>query len=190
VRSIQWKWWLLATPVAMVLLAALGFLMVRTLEMKIAESFKAPQIAERETRPAADYDFRYETLDGQTHRLSELRGKVVFANFWGTWCIRCVAGMPTIQKLYDTLINDPAVVFVVASRLDTPATIRLYAKYGHYDLPFDTIKDSDIPAAMQCNQYPTTFIFVKDGSLAETQVGGADWAAPSVSEAIRQPGAE
>lgn len=120
------------------------------------------------------------------HHSSELRGKVVFVNFWATWCIRCVAEMPTIQKLYDSLKNDPSVVFVIASRLDTPARVRLYAKYGHYDVPFFTVKDSDIPPSLQFNQYPTTFIFAKNGSLAETQVGGADWSDPSVVDSIRK----
>jgi hypothetical protein len=70
--------------------------------------------------------------------------------------------------------------------LDTPAKIRLYARYGDYDLPFYTIKDADIPHSLQFDQYPTTFIFAKDGSLAETQVGGADWSDASVAQSIRK----
>lgn len=166
-----------------------GFVVLRVLEAKITYSFKTPQIGQStqpQAKPPRDYNSTYSSLDGRTHHLSELHGKVVFVNFWGTWRIRCVAEMPTIQKLYHSLKNDPSLAFVIASRLDTPARVRLYAKYGNYDLPFYTVEDSEIPQSLQFNQYPTTFIFAKDGSLAETQVGGADWSDPSVVASIRK----
>jgi thiol-disulfide isomerase/thioredoxin len=183
------KHWLVGAVLALVFLAGTALMLLRLFEARIARNFKAPEIAvasAREAKPRADYNFTYSSLDGRTHQLSELRGNVVFVNFWGTWCIRCVAEMPTLQRLYDSLKNDPAVVFVIASRLDTPARVHLYAKYGNYELPFYTVAGSDIPQSLQFNQYPATFIFAKDGSLAETQVGGADWSAPSVVESIRK----
>lgn len=188
-HSSRRKRWFTTVLVMILLAIVAGFLLLRVLEATIAKRFKTPQIAEPSRTRAtmfADYDFPYDSLDGRTHRLSELRGKVIFVNFWGTWCIRCVAEMPSIQKLYDSLKSDPSVAFVIASRLDTPGRVRLYAKYGHYDLPFYTVNDSAIPQAMQFNQYPTTFLFAKNGSLAETQVGGADWSAPSVVASIRK----
>lgn len=181
--------WLIGALVTLLFFVAAGFLVLHVFEGRIAHSFKAPDIAGSTQQPAdrrAHYDFTYSSLDGRVHHLSELHGKVVFVNFWGTWCIRCVAEMPTIQKLYGSLKSDPSVAFVIASRLDTPGRVRLYARYGHYDLPFYTVEDSDIPQSLQFNQYPTTFIFAKDGSLAETQVGGADWSASSVVAAIRK----
>jgi thiol-disulfide isomerase/thioredoxin len=188
-RMIPWKRLLIATLVTILLAAAAVFAVFKGIETWIAANLTAPQIPQtiqQESKPRANLDFQYFTLDGQARHLSELRGKVVFVNFWGTWCIRCVAEMPTIQKLYNALKNDPSIVFVIASRLDTPARVRLYAKYGHYDLPFYTVQDSDIPQSMQLDQYPTTFIFAKDGSVAERQVGGADWSAPSAAQSIRQ----
>lgn len=187
-NSASWKSRLIGAVAALLLVVAAGLVFLRVLEAKIAHSFKTPQIAQStqpHAKPLPDYNFAYSSLDGRTHHLSELHGKVVFVDFWGTWCIRCVAEMPTIQKLYDALKNDPSIVFVIASRLDTPGRVRLYAKYGNYDLPFYTLEDADIPQSMQFNQYPTTFIFAKDGSLAERQVGGADWSAPSVVTSIR-----
>ena len=178
------------TTLALLLLfaAIATFALFKLLEMRIARSFRPATVAAAPvaSKPATAYNFSYRSLDGKTHNLSDLRGRVVFVNFWGTWCIRCVAEMPTIQRLYDQLKNDPSVVFVIASRLDTPAKVRLYAKYGGYTLPFYTLHDSDIPQVMQFNQYPTTFIFAKDGSLAETQIGGADWSDPSVAQSIRK----
>lgn len=53
-----------------------------------------------------NFDFRYSDLDGQVRQISALKGKAAFDNFLGTWCIPCVAEMPTIQKLYDNFWND------------------------------------------------------------------------------------
>ena len=38
---------------------------------------------------------------GNIHALSDYEGKVIFLNFWGTWCPPCRAEMPDIQKLYE-----------------------------------------------------------------------------------------
>ena len=47
------------------------------------------------------YNFELKDQYGNTHRLEDYRGKVVFLNFWGTWCPPCRAEMPDIQKLYE-----------------------------------------------------------------------------------------
>jgi thiol-disulfide isomerase/thioredoxin len=125
-------------------------------------------------------------LDGEQQHLSATKGQVVFLDLWGTWCVQCVAEMPTMQKLYDHYKDDPQVKFLIVSRLDTPARVRLYAQHGHYDLPFYVTHDDDIPDSMQLNQYPATFIFAKDGSLVSKHVGAADWSADSVISFIDQ----
>ncbi len=57
-------------------------------------------------------DLTFQTLDGQVHHLSDFRGKVVFLDLWGTWCLQCVAEMPTLQQLYLHYKDDPNVVFL------------------------------------------------------------------------------
>ena len=125
-------------------------------------------------------DFAFETLDGKPKHLSDLRGKVVLVDLWGTWCIQCVVEMPKLQKLYSHFRNDPQVRFLVISRMDSPARVRAYAKQNGFDLPFYTMADSDIPQSMQFNQFPSTFLFAKDGSLMAEHAGAADWSDPSV----------
>ncbi len=179
--------WFSTTAIIVVLAGTFGFTGFHFLEGRIARSFSVPIFSKQlslKSEVKSDYDFQYSTLDGKVRSVSQLRGKVVFVNFWGTWCIRCVVEMPNIQKLYDKFKNDNSIVFVIASRLDTPEKIRWYARYTHYDLPFYTIRDQDIPAAMQFNQYPTTFIYDKEGFMVEKQIGGADWNDPKVVQYI------
>jgi len=52
------------------------------------------------------------TPDGQLISLEDEKGKVVFINFWATWCPPCLAELPTIDALYEKEKNNPRVVFV------------------------------------------------------------------------------
>ena len=51
--------------------------------------------------PATDFTLR--DLDGAEVRLEDYRGKVVFIDFWATWCGPCKDAMPHWQDLYETL---------------------------------------------------------------------------------------
>ena len=51
-------------------------------------------------RARAAEDFTLPTPDGRQFRLSEQRGKVVFINFWATWCPPCREEMPSMERLY------------------------------------------------------------------------------------------
>lgn len=187
--KFPWKRLAIGLLASIVLACVAAFFAFRMLEAKIAQRFIAPQFHQalpQETAPQADYDFAYTTLDGEVRHLSQLKGKTVFVNFWGTWCLQCIAEMPTIQKLYNNFRSDPAIAFIIASRLDPPGRIRWYAREGHYDLPFSIVRDSDIPPSLRFHQYPATFIFAKDGTLVEKQIGGADWSTPSVVQSIRK----
>lgn len=125
-------------------------------------------------------DLTFQTLDGQARHLSDFKGKVVFLDLWGTWCIQCVAEMPTVQQLYLHYKDDPQVVFLVVSRLDTPQQVARYARLGGYTLPFFVTRNDDIPPSMYFGQYPATFLYSKDGRIAMEHTGGADWADSSV----------
>ena len=64
--------------------------------------------------------------------------------------------------------------------------VRFHARRNHLDLPFYITEDEDIPSSMRLNQYPSTFIFAKVGSLVSKHVGAADWSDRSVVSFIDQ----
>lgn len=57
-------------------------------------------------------DFEVSDIDGSRHRLSDYRGKVVYLNFWATWCVPCQAEMPDIHRLMSEHEADLAVIVV------------------------------------------------------------------------------
>jgi thiol-disulfide isomerase/thioredoxin len=178
-----WKGFWMGILTSIILAMAGTYAFMKFAENLVKQRLKAPELP---TGTKEDYNFKYTTLDGADRYISDLKGKVVFVNFWGTWCIPCVAEMPTVQKLYNQFKDDTSVVFVIASRLDAPAKIRSFAEKHRYTLPFYTIKDEDIPVTMRFNQYPATFIYGKDGSIAAKHINGADWSDTSVVHYIQR----
>lgn len=165
-------------------ISALGlFGFFKFVQHRIESRLTAPVLA-RQSIPTPD--FTYRTLDGTVLHLAASHGKVVFLNLWGTWCVQCVAEMPTVQKLYDHYRGDSDVEFLIVSRLDSPRAVRSYAYRNKLNLPFYVTEDRDIPDSMQLNQYPSTFIYDRNGSIVAEHAGASNWSDESVVRFIDQ----
>ena len=85
------------TAIRAAVLAALFF---SALPAAGAPDFKTiPKLQEIKERPAAP-DFMLPDPGGKTHSIKDYRGKVVFLNFWATWCESCRDEMPSMERLY------------------------------------------------------------------------------------------
>lgn len=112
--------------------------------------------------------------NGNTKTFEELtKGKVVFLNFWGTWCPPCRAEIPDIIEIYNELNgNDFTVVGIAMERDKDPKAI--VSKYVNAaKIPYmNFIATSEIIRAYGGVQFvPTTFIIAKDGSISEVIQG-------------------
>jgi cytochrome c-type biogenesis protein len=77
--------------------------------------------------PAPNVEFQ--TLDGQSFRLSSLRGRVVLLNFWATWCVPCRAEIPEFNAMQNELeARGLSVVGVSVSPVDTSGAIQSFQK--------------------------------------------------------------
>jgi thiol-disulfide isomerase/thioredoxin len=120
----------------------------------------------------AEYDWTVQSLDGQDFRMADAKGKVVFLNFWATWCSPCVAEMPSIQQLHEKL-RDQGVVFVCVSNEETSKVSR-FAKEKGFTFPIYTMRGAP-PAVFKTQGIPATFILSPDGKIAFKHVGSARW---------------
>jgi thiol-disulfide isomerase/thioredoxin len=188
-RRLPWDDFLTGALTTILIAAVGGLVVFRIIEARISESFSAPQFnlaAHMDPAVAPQNDFAVTALDGRVQQLSAMKGKIVFVNLWAVSCLRCSAEMPTIQRLYNTFRGDPSIAFVIASHADSPEKVRWYARLSDYDLPFYTVRDSDVPASLRPRQFPATYVFAKDGALVARQIGGADWNSPAVARALHQ----
>lgn len=121
-------------------------------------------------------DFSLTDLNDTPHRLSDFRGKVVFLNFWATWCAPCREEMPSMEVLNKSFEKDGLVVLAVSiDRVTTTKDIPPFVK--SLNLTFPVLIDSwgvtDKPYKRL--GVPETFIIDQQGIVREIIIGPKDW---------------
>jgi peroxiredoxin len=115
---------------------------------------------------------QFTTLDGQSLKLEQLRGKFVAINFWATTCPGCVIEMPKLAETYQQYHARGFEVIAVAMPYDPPEQVGLFAKAHH--LPFPVVPDTQgniSQAFSDVRLTPTTILIDKEGNIAGTVVG-------------------
>ena len=117
-------------------------------------------------------DFEVQTLDGETFRLSDCRGKVVFLNIWATWCPPCVAEMPDIQALSEAHPED---LVVIGVSMEPEQDVRSFVEENGYTYKF-AIDDGNIGGLLYPTYYIPNSIFIDpNGVITFMDAGGADY---------------
>ena len=126
------------------------------------------------SRPVAALDFGATTLAGTTVRLSELRGQVVFLNFWATWCVPCKAEMPAMERVHQAFRGQPFRMLAVNLQ-ESPATIRKFA--DELRLTFDIVLDptGEIARTYSVNNLPLTYLIDRRGRIVARALGERPW---------------
>jgi peroxiredoxin len=112
--------------------------------------------------------------NGQQVSLSDFRGKIVFINFWTTWCLACVIEMPSMEKLHQKF-KDKDFVMLAVNLQESASKIKQF--YKEYKLTFTTLLDStgDVGAGLGIRSIPTTFILDKKGRILGKALGPREW---------------
>ena len=142
----------------------------------MSTTLPTPEIdtVQSENYPTANYNLQVTDLDGNTVKMTNYRGKVIFLNFWATWCMPCVAELPSINKLYNQFKNED-IVFLLISR-ESPEKVKSYQQRKKYDVPFYIDDEhSNIPKMYFSQGIPTTFIINKKGKVIKASSGAEDW---------------
>ncbi len=118
-------------------------------------------------------DMVLETTTGERIVLSQIRNKVLFINFWATWCPPCIAEMPGINELYQQTATDDVVFLMIATDEDFSKAERFVERKG-FDFPIYKLA-SGVPAVLQSRVLPTTYIVGKKGEIVVKHQGMADY---------------
>ncbi|HAE65631.1 MULTISPECIES: TlpA family protein disulfide reductase [Sphingobacterium] len=118
---------------------------------------------------------------GETIKVADLKGKVVFINFWATWCAPCRAEMPSINVLYERYKDDPNIVFLIVEIEGDRAKAEAFMKEQQLILPI-SFPNSDIPKEWLSGPIPSTVILDKAGKIATRHEGMADYSSPDVGK--------
>ncbi|MCI0478839.1 MAG: TlpA family protein disulfide reductase [Anaerolineales bacterium] len=115
-------------------------------------------------------DFAITSFEGQTIKLSELRGKVVVINFWASWCAPCRDEAPFLEKTWRQY-KDRGVVFIGVDYIDSETAAKAYLK--EFGITYFNGPDigSEIYQRYRAKGVPETYFVGKDGNLAGNALG-------------------
>jgi peroxiredoxin len=135
----------------------------------------------REKRPIKDFSLK--TLEGKTITLSQLKGKVVFLNFWATWCPPCRAEMPSMEILYQRFKN-AGLEFVAVDIMESAGEVQNFLKDNPYTFPIALDTNGNVSSQYGIQAVPATFIIDRDNTIIFSAVGARNWNTPVTLTAI------
>jgi thiol-disulfide isomerase/thioredoxin len=120
------------------------------------------------------YDFTLLDREGNEISLSSLQGKVVFLNFWASWCGPCKAEMPHMQKVYEEYKEKDVVILAVnitASEKKGIEGVNSYLDENKLTFPVLYDKDGSVSVQYRVSSIPTSYIINKEGIIVNFVTG-------------------
>jgi thiol-disulfide isomerase/thioredoxin len=108
--------------------------------------------------------FLYTNEAGSISTTADLKGKVVFINFWASWCPPCQAEMPSIEALYKKLEKDDRIVFLFMNEDEDKQKAKAFLEKHDYTIPLFS-RVGAVPNEIFSGSLPTTIVMNKEGKI-------------------------
>lgn len=132
---------------------------------EVSEGLQAPALEIRDT------------VTSQKVNIEQYKGKVIFVNFWATWCPPCREEVPSIEALYQDLFSDRRFALITILYKDTPKSAFDYMKANGYSFPVYADHDGTTSLRYKVTGVPETYVVDKRGILRKKIIGALDWSA-------------
>jgi len=117
-------------------------------------------------------DFTFETAPGKTVKLSDLKGKVVWINFFATWCGPCRKELPHLQEeVYDKYKDNGDFVLIILGREHSWEEVNKFKTEQGFSMPFSPDPGRAVFSLYAKQNIPRNFIIDKDGKIAFSSTG-------------------
>lgn len=113
-----------------------------------------------------------QTTSGQMISLADEKGKVVFINFWATWCPPCLAELPTVNALYEKEKNNPNIVFMTVDIDHDLAKSTKFLQIKGYGFPVYAATGAE---KLYNEGIPTTLVIDKKGGIVFSHFNRANY---------------
>jgi peroxiredoxin len=164
------KWFLIALVVALP-------------EAARADAFKDLELF-RPGRATVAGDFTVPGLTGQLLRLSDFRGRVVFLNFWATWCPPCKEEMPSMERLYRRYKDNSFTILALSIDSGDAGRVAGFVKKLGLTFPIGLDRKQDVANQYSVRGLPATFLIDRKGTIAAVAIGARDWDGKSAHAVI------
>ena len=128
---------------------------------------------EPEAQSEAAPDFELQTLEGESIRLADYRGKVVLIDFWATWCQPCRRQVPHLKSLYTELRPSGFEIVGIAVG-DREESVRKFVAQAQIEYPVTMGTDEVVTAFGNFTTIPTVFLVDRNGKIARRYTGLQD----------------
>ena len=155
--------------VAMVLASAGGYALQKYLNPNLAQIQHQNNPAIGQQRP----EFAAADLDGQLRNIKEWDGKLIFLNFWATWCPPCLKEIPDFIELQKEYGSQGFQIIGIA--IDEEEAVRNYVIEVGMNYPTMVLETEGVGLAKRFGNgagiLPYTVIIKRDGEISNTITG-------------------
>ena len=147
--------------------------------------FDALQIR-RFDEPVEVPDFSLPLIGGGEAKLSDYKGKLVFLNFWATWCPYCRKEREALQATYEKYKEQEFVVLSVS--IDRAGSDTVAAFVEEHGLTFPNMHDQTAAVAAEygVRGIPATYFVNADGKIIGGVIGPRQWDSEDVHALIEE----
>ena len=120
---------------------------------------------------------------GANQTLSALRGKVVFLNFWATWCGPCREEMPAMETMYNRY-KDKGFEILAVNAGEKEQDVLAFLKNNRYTFPVVLDQDGKVNGAYGVRAIPTSYLIDREGKIILRMTGSINWDTPKIRAAL------
>ncbi len=139
-------------------------------------------IDEEDRVVVTDFNWSLKGINSSNYAFINAKDKVVFVNFWATWCPPCRAEMPAIQKLYDLYKDKVEFIFITN---ENQSIVNRFLDKENYNLPSYNQFNS-MPKEFNVSSIPATYILNRKGEIVVHKVGPAAWDSEKTKKLLDQ----
>tara|TARA_B100000315_G_C14564725_1_gene582339 strand:- start:1737 stop:2297 length:561 start_codon:yes stop_codon:yes gene_type:complete len=168
-----------------VVLISIFFFIVSGLNVSAEEDLydKFGIIKPEATKPAPLFILK--DLNGKEIYSNDYIGKVVFLNFWATWCMPCVVEMPAIEKLYNTFKDKGFVVLAVSIDQGGINLVKSFVKKHNLTFPILLDPNLEVMKAYNVTGIPASFLISQKGIIKGFATGAREWDNATAMELVK-----
>jgi peroxiredoxin len=127
-----------------------------------------------------------EDLKGKKVDLKDFKGKVIFLNFWATWCGPCKEEMPLMEALYQQFKDRNFIFLTISVDYEGSKPVREFIEKNRYTFPVLVDQKSETLDIFEVTRIPTTFVIDKHGKLLGKAIGPRNWTSSEIVSYLTQ----